>query len=133
MSRTGPLASRRVRWLALAAVSTLAVSVGYFRAFAVGTNLPDALYGPGLVVVAAAALFARWRLGFGSFAAFSATCLGAPGAVLLKVLVDVIADPTSHNLWPFEVAIAIGVGAVPAALGTFAGWLLVKALPPSRA
>jgi hypothetical protein len=119
------------RWFAVAALCALAVSATYHSAFRQGVNLPEALYGFGLVVVAAAALLARWRLGLSFFAAFSAALAGAPVAVILKVLIDVIRDPTSHNLWPIEVVIAMGVGLVPAALGALAGWGMAKALPPT--
>lgn len=29
-----------------------------------------------------------------------------PGAVLARVVVETVKDPTSHNLWPFEVVLA---------------------------
>ena len=38
---------------------------------------------------------------------------------MARVVVDTMRDPTSHNLWPFEVVIAFMVGlagAVPGAL-----------------
>jgi hypothetical protein len=40
-----------------------------------------------------------------------------PGAVMVRVLVDTAKDPTSHNLWPFEVVIAgvFGLGVAYAA------------------
>ncbi len=41
-------------------------------------------------------------------------------AVIGRVIVDTMADPTDHNLWPFEVVIALVVGAV----GALAGALL---------
>jgi len=42
-----------------------------------------------------------------------------PAAVMARVVVDTMRDPTSHNLWPFEAVIALVVGlagAVPGAL-----------------
>jgi hypothetical protein len=36
---------------------------------------------------------------------------GLVGAVIVRVAVDVWADPTSHNLWPLEIVIAGVVGA----------------------
>jgi hypothetical protein len=38
-------------------------------------------------------------------------------AVLGRVAVETAKDPTSHNLWPFEVAIAAGVGALAGVAG----------------
>lgn len=47
-----------------------------------------------------------------------------PFVVVVRGVVDVAADPTSHNLWPLEVVFA-GVSAVPAVgLGTLLAWLL---------
>lgn len=45
-------------------------------------------------------------------------------AVMGRVLVEVIADPTDHNLWPFEVAVAAGVGFGSGLVGASAGWLV---------
>jgi hypothetical protein len=45
----------------------------------------------------------RWRGGWRVAATVPAVMLGF---VLLRIVIDVSADPTSHNLWPFEVAIA---------------------------
>ena len=72
---------------------------------------PSALY-PGLAVLAAIALMLavvnegrlRWLL---------VTMAACPAvAVVLRVAVETAADPTSHNLWPFEVVIALVAGAV---------------------
>ena len=38
-------------------------------------------------------------------------------AVLGRVSVETARDPTSHNLWPFEVIIASGVGVLAAMIG----------------
>lgn len=88
-------------------------------------NLPGALLGPGLVVVLAAAVLAR-AYSRKSFLR-SVTVMGAavPAAVLLRVVVEVVQDPTSHNLWPFEVVIAMLVGAAAAVIGALLGSLLL--------
>ena len=47
---------------------------------------------------------------------------GVPAAVLARVVVDTMKDPTSHNLWPFEVVLA-GILAVALAVpGALLGW-----------
>jgi hypothetical protein len=51
----------------------------------------------------------------------SALCVGCgvPTATFARVVADGLQDPTSHNLWPFEVVIALLVGmaaAWPAAI-----------------
>lgn len=40
---------------------------------------------------------------------------GAIGAVAVRIVIDVVGDPTSHNLWPFEIVIA-SLFVVPSAL-----------------
>ena len=67
----------------------------------------------------------------GLLAPVAAVVAGFALAVMLRVSVETSADPTSHNLWPFEVAIAGGIGAV----GALAGVLLtrlVRRLQPQR-
>lgn len=85
-------------------------------------NLPEALVGPALGVIAlgsvaavalGAAKFWRAVLVFGS---------AAPTTVMLRVIVECIADPSRHNLWPFELVIAYGVGLPWAAGGAIVGW-----------
>jgi len=44
-------------------------------------------------------------------------------------LFEVVKDPTSHNLWPFEVMIALIVGLTSAAAGTLIGRLIAGYLP----
>lgn len=48
----------------------------------------------------------RWRGGWRLAAALPA---GLMALVVLRILVDTIRDPTSHNLWPFEI---LGMGAL---------------------
>lgn len=45
-------------------------------------------------------------------------------AVLVRVAVETARDPTSHNLWPFEVLIVGSIGLVGAAIGVGVAWLL---------
>lgn len=124
--------ARVAAFLPVALVCMLAVLVPYASRLEAGQQLPDALYGFGLWVVALAALVARWRLGMGLLPAALAAGAGVPLAVLCKLAWDVAGDPTSHNLWPFEVAIALAVGAVPALLGAVAGWGLSVLMPMAR-
>lgn len=64
----------------------------------------------------------RWRRGWRIAAAVPATGLAL---VLLRILVDTARDPSSHNLWPFEIAcagtlalLAIGALALARAVAT---------------
>jgi hypothetical protein len=49
----------------------------------------------------------RWRGGWRLLAAVPAAGMAF---VLLRLLIDTARDPTSHNLWPFEILIAGGLG-----------------------
>ncbi len=49
---------------------------------------------------------------------------GGPLAVVFRVIVEVIADPTSHNLWPFEIVIAGILTGPMSLLGAFIGSLI---------
>ena len=88
-------------------------------------HLPDAVLGVGLMVVVAAAALARvyssrpfWRV---------AAVIGSvvPAAVMARVVVDGLRDSTSHNLWPFEVVIAVFVGGTAALTGSLLGSLML--------
>jgi hypothetical protein len=78
----------------------LAVGIPYCMIPYNKVNLPDALPGPGLLAVVA--------------------------AVFLRIVVEGTADPTSHNLWPFEVIIAVGLGFSIAFAGAVIGRLAAK-------
>jgi H+/Cl- antiporter ClcA len=45
-------------------------------------------------------------------------------AVLARVLFETIQDPTTHNLWPFEVAISVAVGLLAGIAGTLLVYLV---------
>ena len=74
---------------------------------------PTALLGC-LAFVGLAAGFAGWSpLGLGRTVVAAGAAV--PAAVMARVLVDVLWDPTSHNLWPFEVVFAAAFGCTLAA------------------
>jgi hypothetical protein len=107
-------------------VSALAVGVPYFLIPYRELNLPDALYGPGLCVFVATAALTR-ACGASTFWK-GVAIIGAaiPAAILARVAVDTAADPTSHNLWPFEIIIGSMVGALGAFAGSLIGWIVAK-------
>jgi hypothetical protein len=47
---------------------------------------------------------------------------------MVRVVRETSVDPTSHNLWPFEIVIASGLGFPAAFAGAVLGWLLVRAV-----
>ena len=113
--------------LALAfAGSFLAVGFRYWQIPYAQVSLPDAVWGVALVLVAGLAALPRilyatrlWR---------TTLIVGAsvPAAVLARVVYDTASDPTSHNLWPFEIILAAGPGLAAAFIGAFAGGLFAR-------
>ena len=91
-------------WLPVASIlSFFAVGVPYWMIPYNKLNLPNALITPGLFAVVFAALMLR-AYGVASFWKVTGI-VGAsvPAAVLARVIWDGAHDPTSHNLWPFEI------------------------------
>jgi hypothetical protein len=121
------------KWLSVAFISGfLAVGIPYWLIPYNKGNLPDALMGPALLVVVFAALLIRsfqvtsfWRV-------VGIVGASVPAAVFARVIVEGLQDPTSHNLWPFEVIIALFVGFPCALAGAVAG-SLVSTLVARRA
>jgi hypothetical protein len=112
-------------------VNFLVIGIPYWLIPYRMVELPDSLVAPGLFLLGFSALAlsaggvsSLWKI---------AGIMGAsmPAAVLARVAVDCARDPTSHNLWPFEIVIALSVGLAAAATGTliglFAAWLMRRA------
>lgn len=89
-------------------------------------NLPNSLYGPALafIVLAAAITVALHMMKLGkTVALFSATL---PAVVMLRIIIETASDPTSHNLWPFELIIAGALALACALPGALFGWVIAK-------
>lgn len=102
-------------------VSFLAVGLPYWAVPYSRANLPNTLMTPGLIVVGVTALLLR-SLRIASLKR-SALVIGSsvPGAVMARVVVEALRDPTSHNLWPFELVIALFLGLPLAFVGGMVG------------
>jgi hypothetical protein len=103
-----------------------AVGVPYWRIPYSQASLPNSLYGWGLVVILVLAAVLRFKASF--VRTFITVGLAVPAMVLARVVAETSRDPTSHNLWPFEIIIAAGVGFSAALAGALLGGLLVLAL-----
>jgi len=115
---------RRNQVLALALAFTIAlfaIGIPYWQIPYAKAKLPNAIVGFGLVVVFAAAALVRWfgRVSFRR--SFLVVGLAAPCAVAVRVFAGVSMDPTSHNLWPFELVLAGAVGFAASLCGTLLG------------
>jgi hypothetical protein len=104
----------------------LAVGVPYWLV-PYNKSLPALVIAIGLAaIVAAAAILAFGGTRFSS--SFVVPALAVPAAAMARIVVEVFHDKTSHNLWPFEIVIALGIGFPVAFLGAALGRLLAKAL-----
>jgi hypothetical protein len=89
-----------------------------------GLNLPNALLTQGLWVVPCSALLLR---SFGFARTGMATLIAGasvPAAVMTRVIVECAQDGTLHNLWPFELVIALFLGFGPAFIAALLGRLV---------
>jgi len=124
----------RFFWPAAAAVSgVLAVGLFLWPLAYSEVELPTSLMNASMLVLllVAAALMVWTPTPF--WLAFLCTAAAAPIAVMLRVTVEVAADPTTHNLWPLEVVLAGFTGGFFAFLGVSIGWLIRRARRPRPA
>jgi hypothetical protein len=84
-------------------------------------SIPTTLLGPGLLVVVVAAALVRFAGKHSFLASLLVVALALPAAVMARVAVETTQDPTSHNLWPFEVFLAWMVGLIAAFTGVVLG------------
>lgn len=102
-------------------VSFFAVGIPYWRVPYSEVSLPTTLMAAGLVVVVLAAAVVRFLGRHGFLASLLVVALAVPAVVIARVAVDTARDPTSHNLWPFEVFIAWMVGLLASLVGVALG------------
>ncbi len=115
---------RKYWWQPGWAAAFFAVGVPYWLIPYNKVNLPDAVLGAGLFVVVAAAVLARAYSGKPFWRVVGVIGSVVPAVVMVRVAVDVSRDSTSHNLWPFEVVIAVFVGGAAALAGSLIGSLM---------
>jgi hypothetical protein len=109
--------------LAAFGVAFLLVGIPYWLTPYGQLDLPGALLGIPAIVVVVVALLLAIRVG-GVRRTMAVVGAAMPAVVALRVAFDVARDPTSHNLWPFELVIAVLVGGACALAGALAGGLL---------
>jgi hypothetical protein len=106
------------RWLVLAfAIAFFTTGAMHWTLAYADVSLPDTLLGAGLVLVVLAAALARWKARASFWVSTLVVGAAVPAAVAARVIVDTASDPTSHNLWPFELVLAGMVGHASAAVG----------------
>lgn len=104
--------------------SVLAVGIPYWAIAPDRLALPRDVQGIGLVIAAVLAAVACVVTRLRAWAAGLAAAAAAPTAVMLRVIVDVAGDPSTHNLWPFELVLAAGPGLVAGLMGAATGALV---------
>lgn len=114
--------SRRVVALAIAfAVGFTAVGVPYWQIPYAELALPNSIINAWLFAPFGAAAVVRFLTEAPFLRSSLVVGLAVPGAVLLRVIVDVLNDPTSHNLWPIEIFLASAVGFAVSVCGALLG------------
>lgn len=116
----------RTRLLIGFLVGFFAVGIPYWLIPYNRLSLPNALMGAGLLVVAGVALVLRLRVTSTFWRTVAIASAAVPAAVFARVVWDGFRDPSSHNLWPFEVIIAVLMGFACALAGAVAGALLAS-------
>jgi asparagine N-glycosylation enzyme membrane subunit Stt3 len=111
-------------WLAAAfVIGFFTIGFPYWQIPYSKVSLPDTLYGAGLLVIGilafAACAFGKARL----LTVILVVGAAVPAAILARVIVEAVKDPTSHNLWPLELIIAAVVGIVCSSAGALIGSL----------
>ena len=113
-------------------IAVLGVGLSFWTPAYSALSLPNALYGPGLVLIVLLALLMPRFAGTPPWKTVHTLALAVPMAVMLRVLVEGLFDPSSHNLWPLEAVIATALGYVCAGIGGGIGWLLWRARPSAQ-
>ena len=110
--------------LALAAsfvIALVAVGIPYWRIPYAQVALPNSIFNFGLLVTLLAPIWLRGVVRTSFAKAFMAVGLAAPAAIILRIVLETSADPTSHNLWPLEVILTAGVSVALAFVGAMLG------------
>jgi len=108
-------------WAPAFFVAFFATGIPYWQIPYAKLSLPDSLIGMGLLVVGVAAALTRAFVKSRLLPVIFVVGAAVPCAVFARVVFDGIRDPTSHNLWPFELVIAAVVGLIASSAGGLVG------------
>lgn len=114
-------------WLRAAFIlSFLSAGIPYWLIPYRHVDLPSALIGPGLLVIGMAALLLQAATAARFWKTVRTLGWALAAAVLARVIVEGLRDPSSHNLWPFELIIALLLGFACALAGALLGHLVAR-------
>ena len=119
MARHGWLAGAFL--LAFLAVGSMHWTLPYSE-----VQLPNSLMRPALIGVLIAAVLARILGRTGFLITNLVIGASAPAAIAARVIADTATDPTSHNLWPFELLLGGMVSTACAVAGSLVAIPWVK-------
>lgn len=105
-----------------------AMGIPYWQIPYAKASLPDSLYGPLMATVVVAALVVRLLSNATFLKTWLVVGLAVPAMVMARVIVEVVKDSTSHNLWPFEIVIAAAVGLMLSMVGALCGGVVRRVL-----
>jgi hypothetical protein len=89
-------------------------------------NVPDGLYGPGLAIIFILAVLLRAAGITTFFRTLNLMAATVPTAVMMRVIVEGLLDPTRHNLWPLVILIAFVIGYLCTVPGVVIGQLIFR-------
>jgi hypothetical protein len=118
--------SKKILLLSAFVCSFLIVGLPYWQIPYAQVSLPNAIWGVPLLIVSTIAAALRVVPGIRLISAALVVGASVPAAVLARVVFDVFSDPTSHNLWPFEVALSVGPGLLAGFVGALAGGVITN-------
>ncbi len=96
--------------LSIAFLTTfLVVGIPYWQIPYSQLALPTSIYGFGLWLIFIFAVILRFSHASIS-QSFMIVGLSVPAMAFVRVVFDLFQDPTSHNLWSFEILVAAGLG-----------------------
>ena len=125
LNRTPP----RWVWLIIGWLGTAAIlGIPYFTIPVKQVEQTTALWLGGLVVIGAMAATVRVVGQTRAWQAVGAPLGGFLTVVASRIAADVAVDPTSHNLWPFELAVLVAAGGAAALVGAFIGSQIAHSL-----
>lgn len=120
------MTSKKVVLVGIFAVSFLLVGVPYWHLPYNKISLPNALFGVTVFPVIFIAVIARLYGKCNFEEVMLASGSSFPAVVLIRIIVEVTANPKTHNLWPFELVLAAIAGIIVGALGSGAGGIVSR-------
>lgn len=106
--------------------SVFAVGIPYWSIPLQALALPRDLWGPGLAVSVALGAGGPAFAPVRPWAAGACVAGAVVAAVMARIAIDVFGDATRHNLWPFEIVLALGPGLLAGLAAALAGTLVVR-------